>query len=665
VAGAVRRTGLTVERAPRRLVVRSYAAALALPGLVGLSTLLHWLAGRRLTGLWILPDEAIYAARALGLWRHGSLPLLHGQGAGYSVLYPIVAGFPLSVGSLETGYGSLKLLQALVVSLAAVPVFAYGRRLMPARYALLAAALTLCSPLLLYSGLLMTEVLFYPLVAWTLLATARAVTSARLPDQAIALALIAAAVLTRTQAVVLLPVFGGAVLLEAVFARSRARLRAFWPVWALIVAAGIVVVAAPGTFGSYAGTLRGSYPLGLAIGLTFEHLALAVIGAGVLPAAALALLAAEALRGRIGDPGIRGLVATAVAALALVCVQVGFFAARFSPHLLERDLAALPPLLFTVFALWLGRGARRPLVVTVATSFAVVALVLLVPWHRLVTSTAFPDSFGLGLLLRLPANPANVVAIAVPLLLVAFVALPRRATPALAALVGALLVGTSAVASNTMTRLDRAQQESVVGTPAGWIDQAADGRVAYFYDGEAYWTTVYQERFWNQRIAQVVATSPVPGPMPQTRAHLGADGRLPIDTPYVVASDQHEFVGDAVAHHAQTGTDITGLTLWKLDGPPQLSLVKYGIQPNGDMVAPAEVYVYDCGGGALQLTLLPKATKRLRIELDGRVVVDEDVAGQEVWHGLVPVPPSRKSRTCVFRILPQGLLGSTVIQFNR
>jgi hypothetical protein len=665
VAGAVRRTGLTAERAPRRLVARSDLAALALPGLVGVSTLLHWLAGRRLTGLWILPDEAIYAARALGLWRHGTLTLLHGEGAGYSVLYPVVAGFPLSMGSLETGYGSLKLLQALVVSLAAVPVFAYGRRLMPRRYALLAAALTLCSPLLLYSGLLMTEVLFYPLAAWALLATAHAVTTARLRDQAAAIVLIAAAVLTRTQGVVLLPAFGGAVLLDALFARSRARLRAFWPVWTLIVAAAVVVVAAPGTFGSYAGTLRGSYPFGLAIGLTFEHLALAVIGTGVLPAAALALLAAEALRRRVSEPGIRGLVATAVAALALVCVQVGFFAARFSPHLLERDLAALPPLLFTIFGVWLGRGAKRPLVVTVATSFAVVALVLLVPWHHLVNSTAFPDSFGLGLLLRLPANPANVVAIAVPLLLVAFVALPRRATPALAALVGALLIATSAVAASRITRLDRAQQAGVVGTPADWIDEAADGNVAYFYDGEVYWTTVYQERFWNQRIAQVVATSPVPGPVPQTRAHLGASGRLPIDTPYVVASDPHQFVGDVVAHHEQTDTDITGLTLWKLDGPPRLSLVKYGVQPNGDMVAPADIYVYDCGGGALQLTLLPKATKRLRIELDGRLVVDTDVAGENVWHGLVPVPPSHKPRTCVFRIVPQGLLGSTVIQFNR
>jgi hypothetical protein len=650
----------------RRPRLRTLAPALALPAVVGASTLLHWLAGLRLHGLWILPDEAIYGHRALDFWHHGSLPILGGQGAGYSVLYPIVAGLPLAVGQQGTGYESLKLLQALVVSLAAVPVFVYARRLTTPRYALAAAALTICSPLLLYSGLLMTEVLFYPLTAWTLLATAQAVRSGRRRDQAVVLVLLVADVLTRTQAVVLLPVFGCAVLLDAVFMRSRARLKAFWPVWALLVAAGLVVVAAPGTFGSYAGTLRGSYPIGLALGLTLEHLALAVIGTAVVPAAALALLTAEAARGRIVEPGVRSLVATAVAALALICVQVGFFAARFSPHLLERDLAALPPILFTVLCVWLGRGARRPIVVVAATSFAVAALALLVPWNHLVNSTAFPDSFGLGLLLRLDRhNPADIVAVAVPVLLVAFALLPRRLTPILVAVVAGLLLATSALASNMITKLDRQQQTDVVGSPRNWIDRAADGPVGYFYDQEAYWNTVYQERFWNHRITSVVSTSPVPGPMPQTVFKLGPSGRLPLDERWVVASDPHELVGTPVAHLPQIGLDVTGLTLWKVDGPPRMSLETGGVQPNGDMTGPATIKVWNCQGGKLQLTLLPKATKQLRIELGGVDVVDRNVAGKEVVHLFVPVPASAKPRLCTFTIVPQSLLGSTVIQFLR
>ena len=168
MARALRRTGLTPAAA----------------ALVAVSTVAYAVAGRHVPGLWIMPDEAIYADRAFRLWSHGSLPVFRGQGAGYGLLYPVLAAPPLALGNLA----SLKLLQALVMSLAAVPVFLYARRLMPPTDALVAAALTLASPLLLYSGFVMTEVLFYPLAALTLLAVARAVETSSVRDQVIALA---------------------------------------------------------------------------------------------------------------------------------------------------------------------------------------------------------------------------------------------------------------------------------------------------------------------------------------------------------------------------------------------------------------------------------------------------------------------------------------------
>ena len=57
------------------------------------------------------------------------------------------------------------------MSLAAVPVYLWGRTMMRPRWALAAAALTLAIPGLGYSGLVMTEVVFYPvavLAAWAL-----------------------------------------------------------------------------------------------------------------------------------------------------------------------------------------------------------------------------------------------------------------------------------------------------------------------------------------------------------------------------------------------------------------------------------------------------------------------------------------------------------------
>jgi hypothetical protein len=626
---------------------------------VATSTVLHWLAGRRLVGLWIMPDEAIYARRALALWQHGSLSTAHGQGAGYGVLYPVVAGLPLSVGPLAHGYASLKVVQALIVSLAAVPVYAYGRRLMPGAYAVLAAALTVASPLLLYSGLVMTEVVFYPLAAVTMLAIARAVETGTMRDQGIALALVVASVLTRVQAAAFLAVFAAAILLDAlVLSRERTRLKRFWPVWLVLVAAGAVALAKPGVLGPYAGTLRGSYPLGHALGLTFDHLAYAVLATGVLPAFALIMLLVRRL-----DPGARALVATTTAALAVLVLQVGFFAARYAPHLLGRDLAALPPLLFLVLALWLARGAPRGRVAGVLAALGLLGVVLVAPWSRLVVPDALPDSLDLALPYRL-ATWSPVVAAAV--LLIAAVVLSRRGLLVAAAAVLALLVADSIVASNDMATAVRSAQANIVGSPPDWIDRAAPRRVTYVYAGESYWNSVWYETFWNPRVQDVVALAPatVPGPMPQVHATIAPSGELPIRDRYVVANDRLAFVGAPIAHLAQNGLDVSGLTLWRLHGPPRLSTSTNGVLPNGDIVGPATVDVYDCQSGNLELTLLPKASTVVRVLLNGRLAARAQVASLRVWHGTVPAR-SRPGGRCRFTILGDGLLGSTRIAFVR
>ena len=95
-----------------------------------------------------------------------------------------------------------------------------------------------------------------------------------------------------------------------------------------------------------------------------------------------------------------------------------------------------------------------------------------------------------------------------------------------------------------------------------------------------------------------------------------------------------------------------------------MSTITNGVQPNGDMTQPATVSVYGCTRGSLELTLIPKATGRLKITLDGRIALDRPLSGLS-WTGSVPVPPSRRPRTCTFTIFPAPLLGSTRIAFVR
>ena len=415
----------------------------------------------------------------------------------------------------------------------------------------------------------MTEVLFYPLGAFALLAIARAVETATLRDQAIAFGAIALTMLTSVQAVVLVAVFAAAIVVDWLFSRERRTLRSFWPVWSVLAAAGAAVAAAPGLFGAYEVTLRGHYPLGPAARLIGEHFSYLALSTAVAPVVALALLLFGIARGDERDPGARAVVSVAVCATVLVVVQVGLFAARYAPHLLGRDLALLPPLLFTVFALWLDRGAPRPRPAVFLVALSVLAMLLLTPWNHLVNVDALPDTFDIVILDRLGGDRAAWAVAAVALLLVVgIVTLHRRFLVALPVAMIVLLIGSSAVASNNLAARVAYDQHNLVGIPQNWIVRATHAPTAYFYDGESYWNGVWQVRFWNRNIGDVVSAAParVPGPMPQRVIHVPATGLLPIKERYVVASDPHSFAGTPVAHLAQLGLDTGGLTVWHLTG---------------------------------------------------------------------------------------------------
>src|SRR5207247_3335919 len=149
-----------------------------------------------------------------------------GAQAGFlSLVVPVIDGVPLSFHDLALGYSVLKVVQAVVMSLAAVPVYVWCRSLASRGYALLAAALTLALPQLAYSGLVMSEVAFYPLFVLAGWAMARALAAPSGRNQALFVAAFLLVAATRLQAVVLAPALVTALLLEALLRRSRPRLR--------------------------------------------------------------------------------------------------------------------------------------------------------------------------------------------------------------------------------------------------------------------------------------------------------------------------------------------------------------------------------------------------------------------------------------------------------
>src|SRR5262249_47760795 len=142
------------------------------------------------------------------------------------------------LGDLARGYSLLKLLQAFVMSVAAIPVYLWARPLAGKGWALVAAACTLALPALAYSGLIMTEVEFLPTMALAAWAISRAVARPTLAAQALALGAVLLAAATRLQALVLGPAIVTAIVVHALLERDLRRALRLWPLVAGLVAIG-------------------------------------------------------------------------------------------------------------------------------------------------------------------------------------------------------------------------------------------------------------------------------------------------------------------------------------------------------------------------------------------------------------------------------------------
>ena len=197
----------------------------------------------------------------------------------------------------------------------------------------------------------------------------------------------------------------------------------------------------------------------------------------VVPVAAAVVLFVEAARGRLQRPGdARAPGRDRSAPPSSSSAQVGFFSARYAPHLLGRNLAPLPPLFFVLFAAWLARGAPRPRVAGAATAVLLLAIIVFAPWNTLIVEQALPDSFGLALVQWAPWAAADTVAIAAAALLLIFVVLPHRLALVLPALVLSALIVSSALASNKIADRTSIDQSVLVGSPRQWVDQHARSR---------------------------------------------------------------------------------------------------------------------------------------------------------------------------------------------
>jgi len=627
---------------------------------------------------WIAPDEMIYGLVGQSLWESGTLAIRDAPVHYYSLLTPALVGLPLTLSDVARGVAVAQALQALAMSLVAVPVYLWGTRLVGVRWALAAAVLAVLPPALWYGGLLMTEALFYPFVVAALVTLARMLEEPTLVRQGTFLLVLSFAAAVRLQALLLLPVLVLAVGLDAWFGRSRKTLRGLAPLLALVGLSALIlgVLYATGEndlFGAYGAVAEESPAATGALAQIAWHAAALYLMTLGLPLLATAILAVEAARRGEPDAPMRAFLAVTVAYVLLLLAQVSTFAAGHLDHVSRRYLiTALPPLLLGL-CLWISRGGPRPRLVSALVGTGSLFLLVTLPANRFVTAISADDVMAVvpfGELAERGDTTFRLGLLAFGVLVAAILlALPGRFLAATAMIVAVGLAVLSALGAREIERLSDVERTRAVTGELDWIDRSSVSRVLVVDTGEHPSTSIARMMFWNESVRRSARVEGVPAQaLPQLEVTIQRDGAVlderdqQVSEPYVVVPTTLVPRGESTA--ATRPTELApGFALWRVEEPLQFVSRSAGFSPVGDFRS-ATVVVYRCSPGALALRLLGKDGTPVRILVNGFPWLTVQPQPGTMWSGSIPSLRAGNDRSpCLFELRSEGLVGSTRVEW--
>jgi hypothetical protein len=647
-----------------------------------------WLA-RGMLGPFIMVDELIYSEMAKSFASDLSFAVRGIPVRGYGAVYPILISPAYALfDRIPDVYATLKTINSLVMSLAAVPAYLIARRVVGKWLALLAALLTVVVPSMVYTATVMTENAYYPVFLLAALALVALLERPTAPNHVLFFAAFGLAYLTRSQAIVVAAAAVTAPILLALFQRGgfRATMWAYRWLYATFIGGALLVVVAQtargmplsSLLGSYAVIVTdGDYDLGKAVHFVLYHAAELDLYLGVIPVAAAIVLTARA---RFLDRALQVLLAATIALAFWTLVVVGTFASHFADRIQERNTFALAPLFVILLLAWIDRGAQRPVVVASAAAAAAALLILAIPFDRFVTTSAVSDT-----LMLLPwwaiqlhwhitwlgwlAFLGGVVFAA------AFLFLPRRAALALPLivlvywLVAAKPIWYGPYPYGVKQAGAGALFQGIRGAKRDWIDSAVpgDATVAVLWTSRSDRFTVNQNEFFNRSVGQVYYTvRPTDGGVAElpvavdrrTGAVRVADGSA-VRPGYILTDGSVDPDATPVAHDP-----ALGMTVWKVNGPLILAKTRVtGLYPDDTWSGPRVTWSREhCRGGSLTVSLsgdaqlfpdgntvstpsgasvhvVPNKAASLRVPLTsraGRCVVVFDVAPTAVPSEVIP-----------------------------
>ncbi|HEY8103737.1 MAG TPA: glycosyltransferase family 39 protein [Gaiellaceae bacterium] len=615
-----------------------------------------WLA-RAMAGPFIMVDELIYSELARSFAAGDGFQVRDLPANGFSLVYPVLISPAYWLfDSLPEAYAAVKTLNALFMSLAAVPTYFLARRLLAPGLSLVAALLAVALPSLAYTGTVMTENVFYPLFvtgALLLVLVLERPTPAR---QVGLLALVGVLFATRVQSVAFLPAIAAAPFLVALLGRHplRETLRRFRLLYGLLAGGAVIVLA--GQFlrgrsvtdllGAYAVVGDRSYDPETVARFFLYHLAELDLYLGVLPFAAFVLLVAIARR---LEPALAPFLAASITLTVSTLLIVAAFATQFADRIQERNVFCVAPFFLIALLVWVDRGLPRPRWLTLAVAVACALLPLTIPFERFVGTGAISDTLALlpiwdayGSLL-FDSIDATVLAGAV-IAAALFLFVPVRWALALPLATFLFLTGVSYNVWEGEYGFPTARVSAGAlfsGIRVGhrdWIDRALpDGASAAFvWTGVTDRFAVNQNEFFNRAVGPVYFVGgATPGGLAETEVVIDdatgeirtLDGRR-VQPRYVLTEDR--ITPDGVALARDPGI---GITLWRVAGPLVATATTVeGLYPEDTWSGKTVSWTRErCRGGTLVVGL---SSDPNLFDTDQRVTAS--IGGKDVREVLVP-----------------------------
>ncbi len=597
-----------------------------LTAIVVISAAIRIALGRHVIAPWIMVDELIYSELAKSFAATGHFEIRGVASNGYGFVYPaLIAPAWKLFGPMPTVYAVAKGINAVVMSLAAIPAYFLARRLVSPGLALCAAVLAVAIPPMLYTSELMTENAFYPLflvVALALVATLERPTPLR---QVGVLALCGLAFATRQQAVAVVPAVAIApVLLGWIERDLRRQLRAWLTTYVILAVGVVVVVGGTVARGRSPLTLLGAYRAATSIPFSATsilhyllwHIAELDLALAVVPFVALLALW---LAPRAGTPGARAFVAATLPLTVLLVVEVAIFASTQSERIEERNMFYVMPFALIALLAFVERDVivRRHRAV-LAAALVGGALPVAIPLGRFINDTALSDTFGLmpwwwiqdrGIdfaTLRWVALAGGLVVAAV------FVLVPRRYAMTLVGIVAVYFVLTGAVVQNGRHGIVQASRGSLFAAihepHYDWVDRAVgrNADVTLVWNNGGVIQRVWENEFFNRSIKSYADTNGAEaGNLPAAMLTLRPSGDIvtatgaPATAKYALAAQTSYLAGKTVAEDEGTGMVVVRVS------NPLIQLVKVtGLYPTDTWSGRRVTYFRRrCTGGSLSVQL--------------------------------------------------------------